>query len=103
MLIKISQEISCLQAMDQFGNVSEPYVHEGCMDSETYLKQCIMKRLIPFIKNYHCIENVVFWFNLSMIHYAKKLKTEIEKNIWMLQAKLGKAPGIDANSRTKTY
>lgn len=29
-------------------------------------------------------------------------KTEIEKNIWMLQAKLGKAPGIDASSRAKT-
>ncbi|WP_086314665.1 dps family protein [Enterococcus sp. 7F3_DIV0205] len=29
-------------------------------------------------------------------------KTDIEKNIWMLQAKLGKAPGIDADSRAKT-
>ena len=29
-------------------------------------------------------------------------KTDIEKNIWMLQAKLGKAPGIDADTRTKT-
>lgn len=29
-------------------------------------------------------------------------KTDIEKNIWMLQAKLGKAPGVDADSRTKT-
>lgn len=28
-------------------------------------------------------------------------KTEIEKNIWMLQAKLGKAPGIAADTRTK--
>lgn len=29
-------------------------------------------------------------------------KTDIEKNIWMLQAKLGKAPSIDADTRTKT-
>ncbi|MBL1228639.1 DNA starvation/stationary phase protection protein [Enterococcus sp. BWB1-3] len=29
-------------------------------------------------------------------------KTDIEKKIWMLQAKLGKAPGIDADTRTKT-
>ncbi|MEI5990550.1 Dps family protein [Enterococcus crotali] len=29
-------------------------------------------------------------------------KTDIEKNIWMLQAKLGKAPGIDADTRAKT-
>ncbi|MGM0219120.1 Dps family protein [Enterococcus sp. AZ126] len=29
-------------------------------------------------------------------------KTDLEKNIWMLQAKLGKAPGIDADSRAKT-
>lgn len=29
-------------------------------------------------------------------------KTDIEKKIWMIQAKLGKAPGIDADTRTKT-
>ena len=28
-------------------------------------------------------------------------KTDIEKKIWMVQAKLGKAPGVDAGSRTK--
>lgn len=28
-------------------------------------------------------------------------KGEIEKNIWMLQAKLGQAPGIDAGTRAK--
>lgn len=30
-------------------------------------------------------------------------KTALEKNIWMLQAKLDQAPGIDASSRAKTF
>lgn len=29
-----------------------------------------------------------------------EFKTAVEKKIWMLQAKLGKAPGIDADART---
>ena len=90
---KFPKKFVVWQAMDQFGNVSEPYVHEGCMDSETYLKECIMKRLIPFIKNYHCIENVVFWPDLSTIHYAKKVKTEIEKNMSLVQ-KIKNPPNI---------
>lgn len=69
------------QALDQFGNVSEPYVHEGCMNSETYLKECVLARLIPFIKKYHKIENVIFWPDLATIHYANIVKSEIEKNL----------------------
>ena len=79
--------------MDQFGKVSEPHVHEGCMDSETYIEECIIRRLIPFIKNYHSIENLVFWPDLSTIHYAKKVKTEIEKNMTLVQ-KINNPPNI---------
>ena len=47
----------------------------------------------PFIKNYHCIENVVFWPDISTIHYAKKVKTEIEKNMSLVQ-KIENPPNI---------
>ena len=80
--VKAKDKIKCLskfpkkflvwQAMDQFGNVYEPYVHEDCMGSETYLKECIIRYLIPLIKNYNSIENVVFWSDPSTIHYEKK-------------------------------
>ena len=69
------------QALDQFGNVSEPFVHEGCMNSKTYLKECVIGRLIPFIKDYHKIENVIFCPDLDTIHYANIVKIKIEKNL----------------------
>ena len=31
------------QVMYQLDSVSEPYVHEGCMNSGTYLKKCIIR------------------------------------------------------------
>lgn len=72
------------QALDQFGNVSDPYVHEGCMNSQVYLQKCVIDRLIPFIKKYHKIENVIFWPDLATIHYAKTVKEEIEKNVTLV-------------------
>jgi transposase len=89
--VKVKDKIKCSskfpkkflvwQAIDQFGNISEPYVHEGCMDSKTYLKECVIDRLIPFIKKYHNMDSVIFWPDLATIHYAKIVKTEIQKNM----------------------
>lgn len=68
------------QAMDEFGNVSDPYIQEGCMNAETYLKECVTKRLIPFIKR-NDLGNVLFWPDLASIHYANKVveKLNMEK------------------------
>lgn len=59
------------QAIDEFGNVSESYISDGPLDSKTYLKECIKARLIPFILQYHEIENILFWPDPASIHYAK--------------------------------
>jgi transposase len=89
--VKTEEKIKCTskfpkkflvwQAMDQFGHVSDPYVHEGCMNSHIYLKECVIARLIPFIQKHHKIENVVFWPDLATIHYANIVKNEIEEKV----------------------
>ena len=63
------------------------------MDSVTCLKECIMRRLIPFIKNYHSIENVVFCSHPFTIHDAKRVKTKILKKLILVQ-KIENSPNI---------
>jgi len=41
------------QAIDQNGKVSDPYITEGTLNGSTYLKECLKKRLLPFIDKYH--------------------------------------------------
>jgi hypothetical protein len=78
---KFPKKFLVWQSMDQFGHVSEPYVHEGCMDHQVYLSECVVGRLIPIINLHHKIDNVIFWPDLATIHYAKKVKSEIEKEV----------------------
>lgn len=56
------------QALDQFGNVSEPYICEGTINTAAYLKECIIKRLIPCINNYHKNNLVLLWSDLATVH-----------------------------------
>ncbi len=40
-------------------------------DSKLYSKECIEKRLVPFLKKYHEDGRYVFWPDLATAHYAK--------------------------------
>ena len=53
--------------------VSTPYfVPSGlAINKNTYLNECIVKRLIPFIKRFHSDGQYVFWPDLASSHYAK--------------------------------
>lgn len=59
------------QAIDECGNVSEPYITMGIMDRHEYKSECLQKRLLPFIEQYHSKADVLFWPDLAQIHYAK--------------------------------
>ena len=37
-----------------------------------YLEECINKRVIPFIKEYHSDGNYVFWHDKASSHYTKR-------------------------------
>jgi hypothetical protein len=43
------------------------------IDTETYIKECIRKRLIFFIDRYHTGDSILFWAYLASTHYARKV------------------------------
>jgi hypothetical protein len=57
--------------MDEDGNISKPYFCQGSMNKEIYIKECIKKRLLPFIRQHHEIDKILFWPDLATCHYAK--------------------------------
>lgn len=56
--------------MDEFGNISPPWVSKDNMNQNLYKTECIPKRLIPFIRKHHNINDILFWPDMSRIHYA---------------------------------
>ena len=41
------------------------------MNGNVYRKECIMRRLVPFLQQYHEDGDYVFWPDLASSHYAK--------------------------------
>lgn len=68
---KFPKQFLVWQAIDEYGNTSEPYVKKGTLTSNEYLEECLKKRLIPFIEKYHKNNEVMFWPDMATIHYAK--------------------------------
>ena len=61
------------QAINENGDVSEPLICEGSLNSQTYLQECVKKGLLPFIdKHYNC-EDILFWPDLGTSHYANSV------------------------------
>ena len=68
--------------------ISTPYfIPSGlAVKQNVYLKECIIKRLMPFIKKHHPEGNFVFWPDLASAHYAKSVTSYlISKNITFVQ------------------
>lgn len=62
------------QAINEEGNISEPYLSTGRMNQHIYMKECLKKRLILFLKKHHRIEDVLFWPDLATCHYAQSIQ-----------------------------
>ena len=76
--------------------ISTPYfVPSGlAVKQYVYLKECIIKRLMPFIKRHHPEGNFVFWPDLASAHYAKSVTSYlISKNITFVQ-KADNSPAV---------
>ena len=65
--------------MDSKGLFSEPFIFEGTMKSDLYLKKYLKKRLIPFIKKNYPNNKILFWPDLSTTHYAKQCISYLEQ------------------------
>ena len=63
---------------------SDIYVHKSiqAVNQETYLKECINKRLLPFIAKYHSNGNYLFCSDLAKAHYSNIVQQCLtEKNV----------------------
>ena len=54
------------QAIDEDGYVSEPFVSEGTISAEVYLRECIQARLLPFIDKYYGRSEILFWPHMDL-------------------------------------
>ncbi|CAF1531164.1 unnamed protein product [Adineta ricciae] len=46
----------------------------------TYLNECVIKRLMPFINEHHLKENVLFWPDLASSHYSNTVTRYLDQN-----------------------
>lgn len=55
---------------------SSVYFHrsKGAVGTDTYLNECIRKRLVPFISKHHHGDSVLFWPDLASAHYSKQVQ-----------------------------
>lgn len=58
------------QAIDSFGNDSDPYITTGTINASIYLEECLKKRLLPFLVQNHDLDKVLFWPDMATCHYA---------------------------------
>jgi hypothetical protein len=58
----------------------EPVFFKGTMNGHIYLNQCIKKVLLPVIKKYHKIEDVIFWPDKATSLYANEVTSFLHEN-----------------------
>ena len=51
------------------------------VDSDIYIKECLEKQLLPFIRENNPDSNYIFWFDLAGCHYSKQTVTWMDENV----------------------
>jgi transposase len=82
------------QAMDELGNLSNPYVTTGTLTGQVYKSECLEKRLIPFIRKYHSNTSVLFWPDLAPPHYTTDAQNCLKSNNIEFVSKEENAPNV---------
>ena len=62
---KFPERFLVWQAMDSFDNLSEPFITKGFINQNIYKNESLKKRLLPFIRKHHNINEVLFWPDLQ--------------------------------------
>jgi len=62
--------------------ISSPFFakQQQAIDQGTYLSECVVKRLMPFIDSYHTKEKVLFWPDLASSHYSNSVLGYLDQN-----------------------
>lgn len=66
---KFPKKFLIWQAICSCGERSEFFVASGTINSEIYQKECLQKRLLPFLRNHKV--STFFWPDLASCHYSK--------------------------------
>ena len=53
---------------------------QQAINEKTYLNECILKCLIPFINTYHLNDKVLFWPDLASSHYSNMVTSYLDQN-----------------------
>ena len=53
---------------------------QQAINEKIYLKECIVNRLIPFIKIYHLNDKVLFWPDLASSHCSNMVTSYLDQN-----------------------
>jgi hypothetical protein len=64
--------------------VSKPLIRRSkseAVDSDIYIKECLEKRLLPFICEHHQDSNYIFWPDLASCHYSKQTVAWMDENV----------------------
>lgn len=75
---KFGKKVLVWQAICQCGRRSNPFFYEGCINTDVYVKECLQKRLLPFMRGHN--KPTIFWPDLATAHYAKKTLDWFEQN-----------------------
>lgn len=80
---KFEQKVMIWMAISSKG-ISNVYIHQSKqgVNQDIYLKECINRRLLPFIDKYHSNGNILFWPDLARSHYSNIVQQRLnERNI----------------------
>lgn len=68
-LDKFAKKVMIWQAICSCGLKSKVFVTSSTMTSAVYIKECLQKRLLPFIKQHRSATK--FWADLASVHFSK--------------------------------
>lgn len=69
-LDKYAKKVMIWQAICSCGLKSKAFVTDSTINSDIYIKECLQKRLLPFIRQYKSLPK--FWPDLASCHYSKR-------------------------------
>lgn len=87
---KFAKKIMVWQAICECGMKSTPFLTEGTINADVYVKECLQKRLLPLVKKHG--ERVLFWPDLATSHYARSTLDWYQKNDITVVPKLANPP-----------
>ena len=75
---------------------SKPYIYKSnnAVTGDVYLKQCVQRRLIPFIKTHHSKIKFIFWPDLAKAHYTRQVLGTLTENCIQFVPKETNPPNV---------